>query len=138
MADEDDNELVHYGVKGMRWGVRRASLRRNASADHKEARNLKKRHISELSNVELRTLNNRRQLENQYKQLNPNTLQIGKKHVAAALATAGTVAAIIKVAKGPVGKATAEAGKAIVMKTMENKGRHVLINTVTSRARHLA
>lgn len=90
MSDLDDI-LAHYGIKGMRWGVRRsraeldrAAGRRvakgkpvtktKASADAIRAAQLKKTAKKQgtkvLSNNELKELNTRIQLEQQYKNLN--------------------------------------------------------------------
>lgn len=82
----ENNYLYHYGVLGMKWGVRRA--RRQPSTDSSEAKALKKKKVSELSNAELRKLNDRMNLERNYSQLNPSAIKKGAKMVAtAAIAT---------------------------------------------------
>lgn len=83
------NELMHYGIPGMRWGVRRsraqlAGGRRksntdNWSEDAKTASALKKKNVHELSNAELRKLNERKMLEQQYANLNKRQKTIGEK-----------------------------------------------------------
>ena len=78
----DNNTLQHYGVLGMKWGVRRA--RRQPSADATEAKALKKKKLNELSNAELRKLNDRMNLERNYSQLNPGSIKKGAKYVATA------------------------------------------------------
>jgi len=76
----DDLEfLKHYGVLGMKWGVRRSH--RKTSSDHDTIAALKKKRASELSDAELKMLTNRLQLEKQYRQLNPTTADKGKKIV---------------------------------------------------------
>lgn len=95
-----DNELYHYGVLGMKWGVRRsrskssyiskkkrkkAASTKNMSADAKEAARLKKKSVSQMSNAELRMYNERKLLEQQYERLNPSNIKRG-------MAIAGTVA----------------------------------------------
>ena len=97
------DSLKHHGVKGQRWGVRRyqpypdgskkgkligkaAKKEKKLSEDAKTARELRKRNIDELTNVELRKLNERTQLERNYKQLNPSKVKQG-------MAIAGTIAA---------------------------------------------
>lgn len=101
------NELKHHGIKGQKWGVRRfqnknGSLtpagrkRQRMSDDAKEAKALKKKKLSELSNAELRKLNDRQNLERNYKQLNPNVIAKGAKVVAGTAAALGTIVSIRK------------------------------------------
>lgn len=91
------NELYHWGIKGQRWGVRRyqnsdGSLtpagkkryQRTLSDDAKEAQKLRNKSVGEMTNAELRKLNERQQLERTHAQLNPNVIRRG-------LATVGTV-----------------------------------------------
>lgn len=100
----NSDSLEHRGVKGQRWGVRRyqpypkgskkkgkvigkaAKKEKILSEDAKTTRELRKRNIDELTNIELRKLNERTQLERNYKQLNPSKVKQG-------MAIAGTVAA---------------------------------------------
>lgn len=86
----DYKHLEHAGVKGMRWGVRRyqnkdgsltAAGRKRYSDDYVRAKTLKKKRLSQLSNAELRDLNNRMQLENQYKSLKKQRVSAGRKFV---------------------------------------------------------
>lgn len=97
-------ELQHHGIRGQKWGVRRyqnkdGSLtsagrkrqKRQLSDDAKEAKNLKKKRIGELSNAELRKVNERKNLERNYKQLNPNAIKKGLIIVGATTAAMGTV-----------------------------------------------
>lgn len=86
----NNNELKHYGVLGMKWGRRKAQY--NTSADHDRARQLEKKHVSEMSNKELRELNDRQQLESKHKQLNPSTIKKAVTVVTAVAAGLGAVA----------------------------------------------
>lgn len=79
MENNIEEFLMHFGIPGMRWGVRR---KRNTSADNDSARSIQKKHISEMSNDELKKLTTRLQLERQYKDLNPSTIAAGRKLVA--------------------------------------------------------
>lgn len=152
-----DNELMHYGVKGQKWGVRRyqrsdgtytsagrkrrnryeraadaaqrdaddlrkhgyikeadavqkvanrnrqkailraekkANKRSDWSDDAKTAHDIKQKNVKQMSNAELKKLNERTRLEQEYSRLNPNTVQKGWKYVAAGAATLGTVAGL--------------------------------------------
>lgn len=61
------------------------------SDDAKTAAKIKKKKVSEMSNQELRTINERTRLEQEYSRLNPNMVKKGTKIVAATAATMGTV-----------------------------------------------
>lgn len=103
-----NNELYHFGIKGMKWGVRRKSdtttssnpmkkLRSKPSEeemhdDYKKVHDTK--HVSTLSDAELRARINRIQLEQQYYRLNPSNVDKGRATVENTLkliATAATV-----------------------------------------------
>lgn len=96
--DDFGGFLKHYGIKGMRWGVRKkgdkgpAVEKRPKSADHVEAVALKKKRPSELSNAELKKLNERMNLEQNYQRLmagNPSKYAQGLKTTQDILKTAG-------------------------------------------------
>ncbi len=83
----DEDEIAHYGIKGMKWGVRRSKdvLRRlrtdpnPPSEDSARARNAQRRGINNLSNAELKALNQRLKLEREYSQLSPSASSKGKQ-----------------------------------------------------------
>lgn len=87
----ENNTLYHYGVLGMRWGVRRnrslssggskSKRKSSKSEDYIRAKTLKKKRLSQLSNSELKEINNRMQLENQYKNLKRQHVTVGRKFV---------------------------------------------------------
>ena len=90
------NELYHYGILGMRWGVRRfqrkdgrltpRGKKRRMSQDAVDAKKLSKKKLYEMSNDEIKTLNKRKQLETDYKRLN-------KGQIAKGMAIVGSTAA---------------------------------------------
>ena len=98
------NELYHHGVKGQKWGVRNDKKRFSSgkkknrqedwSDDAKEASQIKKKRVSQMSNAELRKLNERQNLERQHSQLNPSAISKGIKYVTTAAAITGTALTI--------------------------------------------
>ena len=97
--------LCHHGVKGMKWGIRKdysssgsgkrkRSRQEDWSDDAKEASQIKKKRVSQMSNAELRKLNERQNLERQHQQLNPSVISKGVKYVTTAAAVTGTALTI--------------------------------------------
>jgi hypothetical protein len=81
--------LKHFGILGMHWGIRR----RNPHSDSTSVAPLKKKHVSELSNAELKTAINRMQLEKQFKELSsPAGGGRGKAFLSKLLVNIGTKA----------------------------------------------
>ena len=75
--------LEHFGILGMKWGRRRGkkTTTTNTSPEHKNKVLLKKKKISEMTNSELKTLNERLQLERSYKELKSTDMSAGKKFI---------------------------------------------------------
>jgi hypothetical protein len=84
--------VVHYGTKGMKWGVRK---KRSRSSESSEASTLRKKKGFQLTNDELKTVNARLSLEKSYSDLNPSSTKKAQKAV---VALAGTLAAVTAVA----------------------------------------
>lgn len=93
-----NDELMHYGVLGMKWGVRRgknASGKRKASkkltADQKERQSrkaaLKKRRT--MSDAELKKRIERMKLEKEFKNLTQEDIAPGKRFVGEVMSSAG-------------------------------------------------
>jgi hypothetical protein len=81
------NELTHFGIPGMKWGVRRKRPSGPSSSDHTTARSLQGKKLNELSNEELKKLTTRLQLEKQYKDLTKVEIGGGRKFVTDVLQT---------------------------------------------------
>ena len=111
---EVGEELKHYGKKGMKWGVRKDG-KTSTSDDHTETRVSEKKKQSEMSNAELKRLNERLQLEKANNELQSRgALQKIKKGTAIAgtiLAVGTTITTAYNFANSPAGKAIASAVK---------------------------
>lgn len=94
--DELNNFLKHYGIKGMRWGIRRRRSRskivRSKSDDYSSSRTLiKGKKMSELTNEELKKINERLELEIKFAALDPSVKSRGQRAVGKYLNQFGTV-----------------------------------------------
>ena len=103
---ENENSLQHHGVKGMKWGVRKARPSSGSSKGRttakkkktsssittlfkkkkavkktaeKKTEEPKKKSVKEMSDAELREAINRMNLEKQYRDLHPQQVSKGKK-----------------------------------------------------------
>jgi hypothetical protein len=96
------NELQHYGILGMKWGIRRrrSSGPDTSSDDHKVSRSIKAKKISEMSNEELKKLTTRLQLERQLKDLSAKDVSSGQKFVADVLSAHAKITAAALLALG--------------------------------------
>ena len=95
-----DNELYHYGKKGMKWGVRKTPVRSSSGNTRKRKSNtlslFKKKKttrnasvaksspaqtksVKDMSDDELRRKIERVRLEQQYRQLSPGTVSKGRR-----------------------------------------------------------
>jgi hypothetical protein len=109
--DIPDNELAHYGKKGMKWGVinERGSNGRVKSEDHTTARQLRRKRQSEMSNAELKKVNERLQLERTNKELQSRgaiqKIKLGTTTAAAILAVGTTITTAYNFVNSPAGQA---------------------------------
>lgn len=114
--------LEHYGVKGMRWGVRRRSASVPKYSDEgAEARLILKKKkdygIGSLTNHELRVVNSRIKLEQEFHKMNPKPkgkIQKGIDYVDKASKVYESVEKMDKIFKSVSGRAKIAKGKAIM------------------------
>ncbi len=121
------NELQHVGVLGMKWGIRR---RGPAHSDSTQAHTLKKKHVSELSNDEIKKVVSRLQLEKQLSTLNPKTIGAGQKIFGTLISKFGgqILASFLKRytkvdINDPFNTSDAEEGRVDVINLLEDKNR---------------
>ena len=102
----DNNYLIHYGVLGMKWGVRRtpeqlARARRRSMTDESH-KDYKKAHtrksVKSMSDAELRNRLNRLQMERQYSRLSESSVNKGKEYAKKVFKAGTTVAAVTSTA----------------------------------------
>lgn len=96
----ENNSLAHYGIRGMKWGVRRfqnsdgsytsaGKKRKQKESVHEDYANAhSKKSVKSMSNAELKARNNRLQMEQQYANLTRKTNK-GKQAVQTFIKTAG-------------------------------------------------
>ena len=87
----NEEELMHYGVLGMRWGVRRASKRRGSSKKKKASRQSQQQPKRRMSNKELQSRVKRMKLEQQYRDLTKDLTPKTKSKMEKLISTAETV-----------------------------------------------
>lgn len=105
------NELYHYGVLGMKWGVRRNRPKAKSllsrkkkekvdkrSEDSKNVAQIRKKKVNQMSNQELKEVNKRLELETRYTELS-NKKITGQRLVQAFIATGMTIGTIEIAAK---------------------------------------
>lgn len=114
-----DEFLEHFGVAGMHWGVRkgRGGKVTRQSVDSKRAKELKARPVGSLSNKQLKDVNERLNLETNYKRLNPGTVAKGRKVATEITATVGAVTALAALATNPHAQAAVRRGASFLKST---------------------
>ena len=91
----NEEELMHYGVMGMRWGVRRASKRSGGSKKGKKKKASRQSQQPQtkrrMSNKELQSRVKRMKLEKQYRELTSELIPKEKSKIEKLISTAETV-----------------------------------------------
>lgn len=120
MADDPpslQDIIAHFGIRGMKWGVRRADPSSSVapSEDSAKATELRQKirvgGTKSLSNTELQQVITRLNLETQYaglREREPTKLSSGHNAVKKILGVAATISQIHTVVKGPLGQAIAK------------------------------
>lgn len=118
---EVDEFIEHFGTRGMKWGVRndKSSLSVKTSADYRKVAELKKKPKPSLTNKQLKTANERMQLERSFSQMNPSTVKKGHDFLKGALASAALGISVYSMVNSPAGKAFMGVGKKAVRKTIK-------------------
>ena len=110
------NYLMHHGVKGMKWGVRRvkrsvASTNRRRtsrySKDYNETRLLRRKSSKQLSNEDLKKLNKRMNLEQEYNRLSTSEVNRGLSVAKKILSASGVAGGLYAISKSDYVKAGA-------------------------------
>lgn len=92
------DELYHYGVKGMKWGIRRTPAQLGHRTK-KSSTSQRREEMKKMSDTELRNRINRIQMEKQYMQLTAPNISPGKKFVKDVLVNAAKQTATNYVSK---------------------------------------
>lgn len=101
----DDAILEHFGVKGMRWGIRRRS---RGSDDFERHRGNLRSGVKNLSDKDLQSLVNRLNMEQSIRRLNPSKAKQGHNFIKGLLAVAGTAGALATFSQTQGGKRIGE------------------------------
>lgn len=113
--------VEHYGVKGMQWGIRNDRNRVRVSSDFKKTAPHRGKKVHSLSNKQLKAVNERINLEQNYSRMNPTTVKKGATAAKGVLALATTATTIYTMYNSPAGKALRNIGKKAASKKLTKK-----------------
>lgn len=103
------NELIHYGIKGMKWGIRRtpeelghlSERKFKTTREKKPNYNLSpkkvKRQMSGMTDAELQRAINRLNMQQQVNRMNPNVVARGQSQLKAYTALLGTIVGAVAI-----------------------------------------
>jgi hypothetical protein len=114
LSSQKASALEHHGIKGMHWGVRRDRSRVRTSSDYKKTAGLRGKPSHELTDKQLRSLNERMNLEQNYSRLNPSNFARGLRIAGTILSTAGMVVGAYNLFHSPAGKSAMNVGRRLV------------------------
>ena len=107
--------LMHYGVLGMKWGRRKSlssvikSKNRKRidsySSDYQETRKMRRKPSKKLSNAELKKLNERMRLEQEYNRLSTSQVNRGYEVAKKTVAIAGAIGGLYAISQSDYTKA---------------------------------
>lgn len=107
--------LMHYGVLGMKWGrrkfqssVRKSKKRKRTdsySSDYQETRKMRRKSSKKLSNDELKKLNNRMRLEQEYNRLSTSQVNRGLEVAKKIVSITGTIGGLYAISQSDYVKA---------------------------------
>lgn len=131
MSDKVDNFLSHFGIKGMKWGVRRTDAQLGKSSDGGDsadavraketlAKIRSNKSLSSVSNEDLSHLNNRLALEKKFAEINPAGLDRVNSKTKTALKYGTTLNDAITFYNSPAGKLIRE----MIHPAAKTVGRH--------------
>ena len=126
--------IAHYGIKGMKWGIRKkavssgkkikskaSSLNKKRissySKDYQETKTLRRKSSKKLSNDQLKTLNKRMELEQNYNRLSTSSINRGVNVARQLVGIAGTIGGLYAVSQSP----WVEVGMEILKKKLKRK-----------------
>ena len=117
MSSTVEDFIEHYGMRGMRWGVRKPPKPdRRPSSDYKKSAPLRGQPVSTLTNKHLKSLNERMNMEQNYQRMNPSNVKKGASAIKGIIGALGTAASLYALTQSPAGKAAIDAGKKFINK----------------------